>query len=185
VVNVPELPLAAIVAVINGWGSVPRAEAGEQDLPFPGPEELAALLPPGTPGSLKPAALVALADRLHPVFAADTPASRVRRTAALLTDTGVRPTLRFSPDGIHAAWAVDRVGDALLAAAAVSLRRHLEDNDGERLGICTGSRCADVYVDASPVGHRRYCSVTCQNRARVAAFRRRTHQAAEVLTDSR
>ena len=34
-------------------------------------------------------------------------------------------------------------------------------------------RCADAYVDASPGAHRRYCSVTCQNRERVAAFRRR------------
>ena len=34
-------------------------------------------------------------------------------------------------------------------------------------------QCADVYVDASPTHDRRYCSVTCQNRARVAAYRAR------------
>jgi len=29
------------------------------------------------------------------------------------------------------------------------------------------------YIDASPGGQRRFCSVTCQNRARVAAWRQR------------
>jgi predicted RNA-binding Zn ribbon-like protein len=177
--------LAAIVAVVNGWGTVPRAVAGQQDLPLPDVEELAGLLPGGRTGSLRPATLVALADRLHPVFAADVPALRVRRTAALLKETGVRPALEVGPDGVHAGWTVDRAAEAWLAAAAVSLRQHLEENDGERLGLCTATRCADVYVDASPGGRRRYCSITCQNRVRVAAFRRRTGQATEEVTHSR
>ena len=122
---------------------------------------------------MRPAALVEVADRLHPVFAAATPDQRVRRTAALLKETGVRPSLRTAPDGIRADWSVDRAADAWLAAAAVTLRHHLEAHDGGRLGTCSAIRCADVYVDSSPVGHRRYCSITCQNRTRVATFRQR------------
>jgi CGNR zinc finger len=172
---ISELPMAGIVALINGWGTVPRLEAGEQDWPFPDPAGLAALVGNDHAVPLRPAALTSVADRLHPVFAAPTTTKRVRRTALLLNETGVRPTVRDTPDGIRAAWTVDRAGDSLVAAAAVTLRQYLEDHDGERLGICSGARCADVYVDASPVGHRRYCSVTCQNRARVAAFRRRAN----------
>ncbi|MFI1676368.1 CGNR zinc finger domain-containing protein [Streptomyces sp. NPDC020607] len=48
-----------------------------------------------------------------------------------------------------------------------------------RIGIRTGGHCADVYVDQSPGGRRRFCSVTCQNRARVAAFRSRRVAAAD------
>ncbi|MFI7320176.1 CGNR zinc finger domain-containing protein [Streptomyces venezuelae] len=48
-----------------------------------------------------------------------------------------------------------------------------------RIGTCTGGHCADVYVDQSPGGRRRFCSVTYQNRARVAAFRSRWAAAAD------
>ncbi|WP_374119541.1 CGNR zinc finger domain-containing protein [Streptomyces sp. RKAG290] len=41
------------------------------------------------------------------------------------------------------------------------------------MGTCAGERCVDVYIDQSPGGRRRFCSVTCQNRTRVAAFRSR------------
>ena len=154
---------------------MPRAEAGEQDEPFPDLQELATLLRPAA--ALGPTALVKIADRLHPVFAAATPAQRVRRVASLLRETGVRPTAAISVEGVRADWVVDHVGDALLAAAAVTLRQHLAEHQGERLGICGADRCADAYVDVSPVGHRRYCSVSCQNRTRVAAFRRRAANA--------
>jgi predicted RNA-binding Zn ribbon-like protein len=173
-VVVSELSLVGLVALVNGWGTTPRTEAGEQDLPFPDLEELAELLGPRAAGPLRHAALVEVADQIYPVFAAATPTQRVRRTARLLNESGVRPTLTAAADGVRAAWTVDHAGDALLAAAAVTLRQHLEDRDGERLGTCAAIRCADVYVDASPVGQRRYCSITCQNRTRVAAFRRRT-----------
>ncbi len=105
--------MTGIVAVVNGWGTVPRVEAGEQEQPFPDPRELATLLP-STAAALRPPALVALADQLHPVFAATTPAQRVRRVALLLKDTGVRPTLTISADGVRADWVVDHVGTLCL-----------------------------------------------------------------------
>ena len=70
-------------------------------------------------------------------------------------------------------WHVDDPRNALLAAAALTLRHQLAHHDPNRLGVCTGRDCADAYIDASPAGQRRFCSVTCQNRARVAAWRHR------------
>jgi predicted RNA-binding Zn ribbon-like protein len=70
---------------------------------------------------------------------------------------------------------VDEPRDALLAAAALTLRHQLAQHDPDRIGVCTGRNCADAYIDASPAGQRRFCSVTCQNRARVAAWRQRRH----------
>ena len=43
----------------------------------------------------------------------------------------------------------------------------------DRRGVCQHTTCADVYIDASPGGTRRYCSDSCQNRANVAAYRAR------------
>jgi predicted RNA-binding Zn ribbon-like protein len=71
---------------------------------------------------------------------------------------------------------VESADDVVLAAAALALRDHLLRHPDDRLGTCHGQRCADVFVDASPSRQRRFCSVTCQNRARVAAFRRRHAQ---------
>jgi predicted RNA-binding Zn ribbon-like protein len=98
---------------------------------------------------------------------------RARLVTAVLTECGVRPALRAAEDRIRPAWLVPRKRDALLAAAAVTLYAQLEQHDHERLGVCASTNCGDVYVDASPRAHRRYCSVTCSNRERVAAFRRR------------
>ncbi|HWT25192.1 MAG TPA: CGNR zinc finger domain-containing protein [Solirubrobacteraceae bacterium] len=53
------------------------------------------------------------------------------------------------------------------------MRDQLAEQDSERLGTCASARCGDVFVDASPGARRRFCSVTCQSRERVAAFRRR------------
>ena len=64
-------------------------------------------------------------------------------------------------------------GRHLLAAAALTLRHQLAGRDQARVGVCSGRRCADAYIDASPSGRRRFCSVTCQNRTRVAAWRQR------------
>ena len=43
----------------------------------------------------------------------------------------------------------------------------------DRLGVCTAPRCDRVYVDTSRNGTRRYCSTSCQNRVKTAAFRAR------------
>jgi predicted RNA-binding Zn ribbon-like protein len=64
--------------------------------------------------------------------------------------------------------------DSLATGLAVVLGSDLRG----RIGVCTAPRCDRVYVDASRNGTRRFCSTTCQNRVKTAAFRARQAQAA-------
>jgi hypothetical protein len=150
-VSVSPLPAAHLVTLVNGWGARPL-QVGNRDTPAQ-PEESA------------------VADRLFAVFAADPP-ERARLVSAMLTDTMVRPQLIEAGGRYTAAWSVPEPRFARLAAAALGLREHLLAYP-ERLGVCADRQCADVYVDVSRAGHRRFCSTTCQTRTRVAAFRKR------------
>jgi predicted RNA-binding Zn ribbon-like protein len=49
----------------------------------------------------------------------------------------------------------------------------LGSEESGRLGVCTAARCDRVYVDISRNATRRFCSTTCQNRVKAAAFRER------------
>ena len=59
------------------------------------------------------------------------------------------------------------------AGCATGLAVVLGGSRYDRLGVCTGPRCDRVYVDTSRNGTRRYCSTSCQNRVKTAAFRAR------------
>jgi CGNR zinc finger protein len=148
------MPLAELVELVNLWGTRPCAMDGRR--PLDG------------------RALTALADELHPVFAATDEATRAQLVTALLDRTGVRPTLTPRDDSgrLIDSWTVDDPNQARRASAALALRHHLSEHPG-RIGVCADHQCADVYIDSSPAGRRRFCCVTCQNRARAAAFRRR------------
>jgi len=114
-----------------------------------------------------------VADLVYPVFTATEATERASRVTDLLASVGVRPALRADGGAIQPAWLIADSRDALLAGAATALHAQLVDHTPDRLGTCSGHRCADVYIDASPAGDRRFCSVTCQTRTRVAAFRGR------------
>ena len=43
----------------------------------------------------------------------------------------------------------------------------------DRLGTCMAARCDRVFVDLSKNTSRRFCSTSCQNRTKAAAFRQR------------
>ena len=163
------MPPDLLVWLVNEWGSAPRAAAGEENAPYPDPAPL---------GAAGVGHMTEAAGRLHRIFAAPDLNERVRLLATLLTDTGVRPTMTLAGSLPGEAWHVDDPRDALLASAALTLRHQLAQHDPARIGICAGQpslgqHCADAYIDASPGGQRRFCSVTCQNRARVAAWRSR------------
>jgi predicted RNA-binding Zn ribbon-like protein len=164
-----------LVALVNGFGSEPRRLADEQALPYPSPSEVlkGLELPRSLRSAIGERSLCRLADALYPVFAADATSDRVRLVNDLLTRSRLRPAVETRADRIQGVWVVGHDRDMLLAAAAVGLREQLTAHDPDRLGTCAGERCGDAYVDTSPGGHRRYCSITCQNRNRVAAFRRR------------
>jgi predicted RNA-binding Zn ribbon-like protein len=162
-VLVEPMPPDLLVWLVNEWGTAPRAAAGEEGTPYPDPAPLGAAA-----GNL-----AEVADRLHRIFAAPHSTERVRFLVPLLAQTGVRPGIALA-DGLPSeTWHVDDPAQALLAAAALTLRHQLAAHDPARIGTCTGRDCADAYIDASPGGQRRFCSVTCQNRARVAAWRQR------------
>jgi predicted RNA-binding Zn ribbon-like protein len=168
--EVQPMPMPMLVDLVNGWGTVPRARAGDRDRPAIS----AFAARHGAAGAgLTDAALERVADRLYAVFAADGAAERARLVSDLLTSCGVQPALAVAGDRIRAEWLVPRRRDALLAAAAVALHGQLAEHEPERLGTCASTSCGDAFADASPGAHRRFCSVTCQNRERVAAFRRR------------
>jgi len=142
------MPLDELVRLVNEWGTLPRQFDGRSDAPAD-PE------------------LTTLADELHPVFAA--PERSATLVTELLRRTGVRPILG---EDLTSAWLVDDPGQARRASAALALRDQLARHPG-RIGICADRQCADVYVDLSPAGRRRFCCLTCQNRARAEAFRKR------------
>ena len=56
---------------------------------------------------------------------------------------------------------------------ATALAVVLGTEHGGRLGVCTAPRCDRVYVDTSRNATRRFCSASCQNRVKTAAFRAR------------
>jgi predicted RNA-binding Zn ribbon-like protein len=152
-VIVEPMDLTRVVALVNGWATMPRQidPTNERSVPEPAP---------------------GVADALFGVFAAADDARRAELVTELLAETGVRPVLRTVDGRSHPSWTVDEPGRAELASAALALRAQLAAHPG-RIGVCADDKCADVYVDASPGGHRRFCSLTCQNRSRTAAFRRR------------
>jgi len=78
-----------------------------------------------------------------------------RQVNALLIRTGARPELeRHDGEPWH-------------------LHFHAGGPRYDRLGVCTAPGCDRVYVDTSRNGTRRYCSTSCQNRVKTAAFRAR------------
>jgi predicted RNA-binding Zn ribbon-like protein len=150
------MPLAQLVGFVNEWGTLPRALDGR---------------PPSDDRHQ-----TALADELHAIFATDDAAERAALITELLNHTRVRPALTARDDVLLEEWTVDDPGQTDRAAATLALRHHLAEHPG-RIGVCADDQCADVYVDASPAGRRRFCCLTCQNRARAAAFRRRSKSA--------
>jgi len=164
------MPLAVVVDLTNGWGTLPRKTAADRDAPPA--SDLLGLLGESAAG-MSDVDLQRVADRLFSVFTATSPRELATRVTDLLARSGVRPALDSDHGRLRPTWLVKHPRDLLLAAAAVALHAQLAEHGAERLGTCGADHCADVYVDASPAGHRRFCSVTCQNRERVAVFRRR------------
>jgi predicted RNA-binding Zn ribbon-like protein len=173
-----DMPLEVVVDVVNEWGDAPRRAADEEQQAYPSFQAVTAARGWEAPRSWRPALtdeqLARAADELFAVFAADRPETVARRLNDLAERLRLRPQLTVTEeDGYAAAIRVERAEDALLAAAVGALAAYLTGRDEPRLGVCTGARCVDVYVDLSPGRRRRFCSLTCQNRNRVAAFRAR------------
>ena len=119
-----------------------------------------------------------LADRLHEVVVA-LDGGDVDRAASQLNEL-----LASHPAHPHLAkeegeWRLHHhpVDAALVpmwtAICAEGLARVVGAGLGDRLGTCAAADCGRAYFDLSKNGSRRFCSTTCQNRVKAAAFRRR------------
>jgi hypothetical protein len=172
-----------VVAFVNEYGTVPRRAAEEQGHPYPPLDALGEHDPTLSTG-LTGAQLVALADRLHRVFSSVSRSEAAGVLNGLLEDARPSPRVRPSEggEGYGTSWVARGTADAPLAGAcALALLDVLTGLWG--FGICEASACADVFVDRSPSGRRKYCSAQCHTRTKVAAFRRR--RAAEAASLAR
>lgn len=59
------------------------------------------------------------------------------------------------------------------AITADALARLIGDGRAERIGHCEAADCRRVFLDQSRNTSRRFCTTTCQNRVKAAAFRSR------------
>ncbi|WP_233407612.1 CGNR zinc finger domain-containing protein [Marinomonas spartinae] len=59
------------------------------------------------------------------------------------------------------------------AICAEGLARMVGEQHYHRFGVCEAVECDRVFFDTSRNGRRRFCSVSCQNRTKIAAFRLR------------
>jgi predicted RNA-binding Zn ribbon-like protein len=106
-----------------------------------------------------------------------------RQVNAMLTRTGARPELERH-DGqswhLHFHAADNSLPNGWAAGCATGLAVVLGGDLSGRLGVCTAPRCDRVYVDISRNGTRRYCSTSCQNRVKTAAFRAARRDGAQI-----
>lgn len=123
--------------------------------------------------------LAETAGRLRQVFAsaaAGEVAAAAKHVNRLLRESGARPQLDRDPvEGWHVHFHAsdDTVVLGWTAGCATALALALGSDLAGRLGVCSAVRCDRVYVDTSRNAGRRFCSTSCQNRTKAAAFRAR------------
>jgi predicted RNA-binding Zn ribbon-like protein len=88
---------------------------------------------------------------------------------------------KLERDHARARYAVAQVGDRLdqaRATIASSLAHYLAEEGPDRLRVCDNrDSCAEVFVDRSPTGRRRWCDMrVCGNQAKVARHRARARE---------
>jgi predicted RNA-binding Zn ribbon-like protein len=190
-----DLGVAAAAELINhlteGW-----AQGALRRLPQSGPQRTrlaaateAAIWGRGSAlGGPEAEELILLAERLREVFAglaagdADGTAHRVN---SLLREYHAAPQLAThdgEPWHLHFHSQDREVGrvEARGATCAVALATVIGSGWSSRLGTCAAERCALVFVDTSRNGSRRFCSLRCLNRDKVARFRSRHPEGALV-----
>jgi CGNR zinc finger len=70
------------------------------------------------------------------------------------------------------------------AICAEALARLIGNGHARRLGTCERPGCGRVFVDVSKNASRAFCSTTCQNRVKAAAFRARRDLPAQAVESS-
>jgi predicted RNA-binding Zn ribbon-like protein len=136
------------------------------------PPSVAALRPGDAPGFL------ALAQQLRQVFRGlhqgDVDAAATGLNA-LLAEHPAHPHLAKE----HGRWRLHHhpTDVALVpmwtSICAEGLARRIGAGHAGRFGACQAAECGRAFFDLSKNASRRFCSTTCQNRVKAAAFRRR------------
>ena len=160
-----------LLECVNEYSTATRHAADELEKPLP------PLRPGGPPGvsTLSDREVVAVADCWFEVFRAAPDvgavasalngllASAEPAVVAVSEDGSVRSEIQLSPSADPttrvAAWGAIVLLDVVATIGV------------DRIGLCTGRRCIDVFIDRSPRHNRRYCSELCQTRERVRRHR--------------
>jgi predicted RNA-binding Zn ribbon-like protein len=125
-----------------------------------------------------------LRSTLRGVFEAEDHERAVAVLNGLLAKSGARPELTNHDEGpwhLHYTPHRTPIAPRIAAESAMALSVVIAEDGFERLRLCEGDRCMDVFVDGSRNRSRRYCSPqVCGNRASVAAYRARQKTAGAV-----
>lgn len=167
--------LANELALVHAYGRpVPPAD------PFPALQRILEIDPPSAaqlrerdvPG------FISLANRLRDVFR-DLARGDLDAAAGQLNDLLAAHPAHPHLAKEHGQWRLHHhPADAALvpmvtAICTEAMARAIGAGHGSRLGTCDSEACDRVFLDGSKNGSRRFCSTTCQNRVKAAAFRRR------------
>ncbi|MEV0623029.1 CGNR zinc finger domain-containing protein [Nonomuraea sp. NPDC050404] len=121
--------------------------------------------------------LAEIATELRPVFGAS---DRIGAAAAQLNDLLIRhravPNLHGHPDqppvlAFHRPDAT--LVDAWAADAGTAIAMVIGVGQSARLGACQAGNCSLVFFDSTRNASRRFCDLSCQNRAKASAYRAR------------
>jgi predicted RNA-binding Zn ribbon-like protein len=107
----------------------------------------------------------------------NAPAAAIRRVNTWLALPPQRPVLHLEAGvPVLGAAPAARTPDGVLAMIAADAADLLGTDLRERLRICPGPGCRGRFLDDSPAGRRRWCSMAvCGNRNKAAAHRLATH----------
>lgn len=141
---------------------------------------------PPTHRQLRPrhvAGFVALAAEMRSVLVeladgnVDAAAARLNR---MLADHPAYPHLA-NDDGewrLHHHPATAELVSMYTSICAEAIARLVGTGHAHRFGLCADPACRRSYLDQSKNSSRRFCTLTCQNRMKTAAFRARRQQSA-------
>jgi predicted RNA-binding Zn ribbon-like protein len=128
------------------------------------------------------AGFIELADTLHQIMRwidNDDLDAAAERLNQLLAEHPANPHLAKA-DGhwqLHHHPATIDLVPMYTSICAEILARLIGTGHARRLGLCNDQTCGRAYFDRSKNTSRQYCSLTCQNRAKTAAFRARHRNA--------
>ncbi len=160
--------MRGLVQLVNEYADRPRVVSGERDMPYPEIAGIAGV--PADLAAMPPRELVPAANEAYRVFSAAPEGHALEALNRLLRSTAPAPVA--TEHGTR--WSVRAPWHVLPGAMAICLLDWLGAHGQHRLGLCHAANCTDVYADASPAGRRRFCSPTCLNRHKVAAYRSRS-----------